>query len=113
LDRAHFRRPKLGDNAALQHFLVFLRSQNATAEEIEVDHSPSPVEQHVLAYEQYLQDAGALSRQTTINYRPAVQDFLNFRFSDHEVSLAQLRAVDVTDFMRKKVSHSTCGAPKS
>ncbi|MCF3948445.1 site-specific integrase [Acidiphilium sp. AL] len=104
LDRAHFRRPKLGDNAALQHLLVFLRSQNAIAEEIEVDHSPSPVEQHVLAYERYLQDARALSRQTIINYRPVVRDFLNFRFSDDEVSLAQLRAVDVTDFVQKKVS---------
>ena len=29
LDRAHSRRPKLGDNAALQHLLVFLRTQNA------------------------------------------------------------------------------------
>ncbi|TIP92141.1 MAG: integrase [Mesorhizobium sp.] len=102
LDRT--QRPKLGDNAALRHLLAFLRSQNAIAEEIGADHNPSAVEQHVLAYEQYLRDARGLSRQTIINYRPAVRDFLNFRFSDGEVSLAQLRAVDVTDFVRKRVS---------
>lgn len=102
LDRA--QRPKLGDTAALRHLLAFLRSQNAIAEEIEADHNPSPVEQHVQAYERYLQDARALSRQTIINYRPVVRDFLNFRFSDGEVSLAQLRAVDVTDFVQKAIS---------
>jgi integrase/recombinase XerD len=102
LDRA--QRPKLGDNAALRHLLAFLRGQNAIAEEIEANHSPSAAEQHVLAYEQYLRDARALSRQTIINYRPVVRDFLNFRFSDGGVSLAQLRAVDVTDFVQKRVS---------
>jgi site-specific recombinase XerD len=102
LDRA--QRPKLGDDAALRHLLVFLRSQNAIAEEIQPGHTPSPVEQHVLAYERYLHHARALSRQTIINYRPVVRDFLNFRFSDGEVSLAQLRAVDVTNFVQKRVS---------
>src|SRR5215469_2752845 len=102
LDRA--QQPKLGDNAALRHLLTFLRSQNAIAEEIEADHNPSPVEQHVLAYEQYLQDARGLSRQTIINYRPVVRDLLNFRLSDGEVSLTQLRAVDVTNFVQKRIS---------
>jgi site-specific recombinase XerD len=102
LDRA--QRPKLGDKAALRHLLAFLRGQNAIAEEIEAEHSPSAVEQHVLAYEQYLRDARALFRQTIINYRPVVRGFLNFRFSDGGVSLAQLRAVDVTDFVQKRVS---------
>jgi integrase/recombinase XerD len=101
LDRA--QRPKLGDSAALRHLLAFLRSQNAITEEPEADHIPSPVEQHVLAYEQYLQNARALSRQTIINYRPVVRDFLNFRF-DGEVSLTQLRAVDVTNFVQKRIS---------
>jgi integrase/recombinase XerD len=102
LDRA--QRPKRGDNAALRHLLAFLRSQNAIAEELEADHNPSPVEQHVLAYEQYLQDARALSRQTIINYLPVVRDFLNFRFSDGEVSLTQLHAGDVTNFVQKRIS---------
>lgn len=102
LDRA--QRPKRGDTAALRHLLAFLRSQNAIAEEIEAGHNPSPVEQHVQAYERYLQHARALSRQTIINYRPAVRDFLSFRFGDGEVSLAQLRAVDVTDFVQKAIS---------
>lgn len=101
LDRA--QRPKRGDGTALRHLLVFLRSQNAIAEEIKAEYNPSPVEQHVLAYERYLQGARALSRQTIINYRPVARDFLNFRFSDGEVSLAQLRAVDVTDFVQRKV----------
>ena len=103
LDRA--QRPKLGDTAALRHLLTFLRTQNAIAEEIQAEHNPSPVERHVQAYERYLQDARALSRQTIINYRPVVRDFLNFRFSDDEVSLAQLRAADVTDFVQKAISH--------
>ncbi|WP_246811466.1 hypothetical protein [Mesorhizobium silamurunense] len=55
LDRA--QRPKLGDTAALRHLLAFLRSQNAIAEAIEADHNPSPVEQHVQAYERYLHHA--------------------------------------------------------
>ncbi|MEX2696644.1 hypothetical protein [Rhizobium mongolense] len=75
LDRA--QRPKLGDAAALRHLLAFLRSQNAIAEEIEADHNPSLVEQHVQAYERYLRDARALARATIINYRPVVRDFLN------------------------------------
>jgi integrase/recombinase XerD len=98
------QRPKFGDAAALRHLLAFLRGQNAIAEETKVDHNPSPVEQHLQAYERYLQHARALSHQTIINYRPAVRDFLNFRFSDGEVSLAQLRAVDVTDFVQKAIS---------
>ncbi|RWE91257.1 MAG: integrase [Mesorhizobium sp.] len=102
LDRA--QRPKLGDTAALRHLLAFLRSQNAIAEEIEADHNPSPVEQHVLAYERYLRDARALARETIINYRPVVRDFLNYRFGDGEVLLAQLRADDVTKFVQQKVS---------
>ena len=102
LDRA--QRPKRGDRTALRHLLAFLRSHNAIAEEIKAEYNPSPVKQHVLAYERYLQDARALSRQTIINYRPVVRDFLNFRFSGGEVSLAQLRAVDVTDFVQRKVS---------
>lgn len=101
---ARAQRPKLGDGAALQHLLAFLRSQNAIAEEIEADHNPSPAEQHLQAYEQYLQHARALSRQTIINYRPVVRDFLSFSFGDGEISLAQLRAADVTDFVQKKVS---------
>jgi site-specific recombinase XerD len=102
LDRT--QRPKRGDGTALRHLLAFLRCQNAIAEEIKAEYNPSPVEQHVLAYERYLQDARALSRQTIINYRPVARDFLNFRFSDGEVSLAKLRAVDVTDFVQRKVS---------
>ena len=104
LDREHYRRPKLGDGAALRHLVDFLRSKNGIAEEIEVEHSPSPIEQHVLAYEAYLQDARALSHQTIINYRPIVRDFLSYRFGDGEVSLAQLRAVDITEFVQWKVS---------
>jgi integrase/recombinase XerD len=102
LDRA--QRPKLGDNAALRHLLAFLRSHKAIAEEIEANQNLTPVEQHVLAYEHYLQDARALSRQTIINYRPVVRDFLNFRFRDGEVSLTQLRAVDVTNFVQRRIS---------
>jgi integrase/recombinase XerD len=104
LDRARYRRPKLGDSAALRHLLDFLRSKNAIAEEIKAEHSPSPIEQHVSAYESYLQGARALSRQTIINYRPIVRDFLNYRFGGGEVSLGQLRAIDVTEFVRQKVS---------
>jgi hypothetical protein len=66
---------------------------------------PIMVEQHVLEYEQYLQDVRALSRLTIINYRPIVRDFLNFRFSDGDVSLTQLRAVDVTTFVQMRISH--------
>ncbi|MER8428171.1 hypothetical protein [Mesorhizobium sp. M1403] len=104
LARAHDRRPKLGDKAALRHLLIFLRSQNAIAEERKVEYDLSPVEQHVLAYEGYLRDARALALETVINYRPIVRDFLNFRFGSGEVSLAQLRAVDVTQFVQQKVS---------
>ena len=104
VDRAQYRRPKLGDGAALRHLLDFLRSEHAIDEEIKEERSPSPIEQHVLAYEAYLQDARALSRQTIINYRPFVRDFLTYRFREGDVSLAQLRAADVTDFVQQKVS---------
>jgi integrase/recombinase XerD len=104
LDRAHYRRPKLGDSAALRHLFHFLRNQNAIAEENKAEYHRSPIEQHVLFYELYLQDTRALSRQTIINYRPFIRDFLNHRFGDGNVSLAQLSAVDVAEFVRQKVS---------
>jgi integrase/recombinase XerD len=104
LDRARHRRPKLGDSASLRHLLEFLRSQKAIAEEVEAERNPSPIEQHLLAYEAYLQGARALSRQTIVNYRPFVRDFLVHRFGGGEVSLAQLRASDVTGFVQQKVS---------
>ena len=104
LDRAHHRRPKLGDSAALRHLLDFLRSKDVIAEEIRVEGSPSPAEQHVLAYVAYLQDARALSPQTIKKYQPVVRDFLRYRFGDGEVSFARLRAADVTRFVQQKVS---------
>jgi len=104
LDRAHYRRPKRGDSAALRHLLDFLRSKDAIAEEVHLERSPSPIEQQVLAYESFLQDARALARPTIINYLPIVRDFLNYRFGGDEVTLAQLRAVDITEFVQQKVS---------
>nr|WP_292619387.1 hypothetical protein [Mesorhizobium sp.] len=80
--------------------MAFLRSQNAIAEEIKAEYNPSPIEQHVLGG---ICIARALARQTIINYRSVVP-FLNFRFSGGEVSVAQLRAVDVTDFVQKAIS---------
>ena len=62
------------------------------------------IEQHLADYERFLQDARALSRQTIINYRPVVRDFLSYRFGDGEVMLAHLRAIDVTNFVQKTVS---------
>jgi integrase/recombinase XerD len=104
LDRVRDRRPKLGDSAALRHLLDFLRSRNAVAEETKTEHFPTPIEQHLADYERFLQDARALSRQTIINYRPVVRDFLRYRFGDGEVMLAHLRAIDVTNFVQKTVS---------
>jgi site-specific recombinase XerD len=89
LDQAHDRRPKLGDSAALRHLLAFYEARTQSLK---------------LAYESYLQDARALSRQTIVNYQPFIRDFLNHRFGGGEVSLAQLRAVDVTEFVQQKVS---------
>lgn len=103
VDRACHRRPKLGDNAALQHLLEFLRSQRAVPEAVKEAHSPSSIEQHALAYEAYLEGARALSRQTIINYLPFIRDFLAYRFGDAEVSLSQLCAADVTGFVQHKV----------
>ncbi|MBB4189825.1 site-specific recombinase XerD [Sinorhizobium terangae] len=103
-ERAQFRRPKRGDDAALRHLLDFLRSVGAMPEEVKDEYQPSPIELHVQAYESYLRDARALNRKTIVNYRPVVRDFLNFCFSDGAVLLAELRAVDVTDFVQKRTS---------
>lgn len=103
-ERAQFRRPRRGDDAALRHLLDFLRSVGAIPEDVENECQPSPVELHLQAYESYLRDARALNRQTIVNYRPVIRDFLHFRFSDGAVSLAELRAVDVTDFVQKRTS---------
>ncbi|WP_237361922.1 site-specific integrase [Rhizobium gallicum] len=82
---------------------LFYEARTQSSKRLRAGYNPLPVEQHVLAYERYLKDVRALSRQTIVNYRPVARDFLNFRFSDGEVSLAQLRAVDVTDFVQRKV----------
>jgi integrase/recombinase XerD len=110
---ARTQRPKRGDRAALRHLLGFLRSHNAIAKEIEADNNRSSTEQHVLAYVRHLHDVRALARPTIDNYRPVVREFLNFRFRDGDVSLAQLRAVDVSNFVQSKISRINMRSAKN
>ena len=94
------RRPNQGDAAALSHFVEFLRGERLIPAEKVATRRPTPAEQCVQAYEQYLREERALAESTIINYAPFIGQFLKGRFGAGPVKLSSLRAGDVVQFVQ-------------
>jgi site-specific recombinase XerD len=86
-----------GDAAALYRFLHMLREQGATRQK-----KPSLSLQQRLTtnYGRYLLDERGLTRASVVNYVPLIDQFLSARFPRIPIKLSQLRAPDVTEFVR-------------
>jgi site-specific recombinase XerD len=101
--RARHLRPRQGDSGALSSLVEFLRLQGAIPEEKQPTSRLTPVEQCTQAFEAYLLNARALAHATIINYVPFVHGFLEDRFGNGPVTLAQLCANDVVRFVQRQV----------
>ena len=100
--RARHVRPRSGDSAALAHLLDFLRREGVIRAEKTPAHRPTPVEQCVQAFEQYLREVRALAQQTIIAYLPFIRSFIKDRFGDGGVTLSRLCAGDVVGFVQRR-----------
>lgn len=98
------RRPRRGDLAALDHFIEFLRREGVLAGESMSASPPTPSEQCVLAYEQYLREERALAEATIVNYVPFVTRFLEDCFGFNPFKLSRLRARHVVEFVQREAS---------
>lgn len=98
--RARQVKPRPGDGAALRHLIDFLRGESLIPAETVVVPRSTPVEDCAQAYAQYLREAQALTEATIINYVPFAQSFLQGRFGDGPVALADLSARDVVTFVQ-------------
>jgi site-specific recombinase XerD len=95
-------RPYLGDVAALNQLLDFLRKNGAIPAKKISPRPLTPAERHTQAYEYYLREARGLARATIVNYVPFVRGFLKDCFGEEAVTLSNLRATDIVRFVRRE-----------
>jgi site-specific recombinase XerD len=89
-----------GDAAALFRFLQMLREQGATQQQKK---SPLPPQgQLTTNFGRYLLEERGLTQATVVNYVPFIDQFLSARFQQIPFNVSQLRAPDVTDFVRRQ-----------
>lgn len=101
--RARQVQPRLGDPAALDHLMKFLRDEGLIpAMTISVQRL-TPVERCVQAYEKHLREARGLTEATILNYVPFVRAFLECRFGTGSARLSRLSADDVVRFVQHQV----------
>jgi|KBSMisStandDraft_5_1062788.scaffolds.fasta_scaffold210365_2 site-specific recombinase XerD len=86
-----------GDAAALYRFLEMLRERGATRQN---KPTQSPRQRLTTKYGRYLLDERGLTRACVVNYVPFIDQFLTARFRRNPLKLSQLRAPDVTEFVR-------------
>lgn len=100
----HYRfqqqKPHRGDNAALMHFLDFLRTVDAIPAETLSEPRLTAAEQCAQSYEHYLYEVRGLTKLTVVNYVPFVRNFLQERFSAGPVDLSTLCTTDVVRFVQ-------------
>ncbi len=100
--RARRVRRHRGDAAALRQFIDFLRRRGVVRAEKISPLRPTPIEQAVQAFAQYLLGERALVRATVVNYIPFIRRFLTDRFGGGPVRLSRLQARDVTGFVQRQ-----------
>jgi len=89
-----------GDAAGLYRFLHMLREQGATRRQKKPPLSPQ--QRLTTNYGRYLLEERGLTQATIVNYVPFIDQFLSARFQRIPINLSQLRAPDVTDFVRRQ-----------
>jgi integrase/recombinase XerD len=86
-----------GDPAALYRFLQMLRERGATRQNKPIQ---SPQQRLTTKYGRYLLEERGVTRACVVNYVPFIDQFLSARFRRIPLKLSQLRAPDVTEFVR-------------
>jgi integrase/recombinase XerD len=103
----HYRARKVmlrkDDIAALKHLIDYLQREGLIASEKASPQRLTPAEQCAEAYSCYLREARALAEATIINYVPFIREFLTDRFGRGTVTLEQICAGDVVQFVQRKV----------
>jgi site-specific recombinase XerD len=89
-----------GGAAALYRFLHMLRDQGATRRPKKPPLSPQ--QRLTTSYGRYLLEERGLTQATVVNYVPFVDQFLSARFQQIPLNLSQLRAPDLTGFVRRQ-----------
>jgi len=87
-----------GEAATLYRFLHVLRDQGATRRPKKPPLSPQ--QRLTTNYRRYLLEERGLTQATVVNNVPFIEKFLFARFQRSPCKLSQLRAQDVTDFVR-------------
>jgi len=88
------------DTAALKQFMSFLRRQGVIPVEETAPRRPSPVEQEVVPFEDYLLRERVLSCATVASYVPFIRAFLTDRFGHRPAMFSRLCAGDVVRFVQ-------------
>jgi site-specific recombinase XerD len=100
--RARQQRICAGDATALKQLLDFLLDGDVIPVDKIRQPRPSPIEQHVRAYERYLREERALATATIVNYVRFIREFLKDCFGSVPVRLSQLCAGDVVRFVQRQ-----------
>ncbi|MFN7998421.1 MAG: site-specific integrase [Bryobacteraceae bacterium] len=98
--RVHQVEDRRGDGRALNRLLALLRQRGIVKPDLERS-VETPQQRVVNGFRQYLLQERRLSLATPHNYLPVVDQFLSERFSRKVLKLSAIRAVDVTDFVRR------------
>jgi integrase/recombinase XerD len=96
------RRPSRGDQAALGHFVDFLRRKGVLPFENMSANRSTPAERCVRMYERFLREERALAEATIVYYVRFANRFLRDRFGPNPVKPSRLRARDVIGFVRRE-----------
>jgi site-specific recombinase XerD len=89
-----------GDAAGLYRFLHMLREQGTARWQKK---PPLSSQQRLTTnYGRYLLEERGLAQATIVNYVPFIDQFLSARFKRIPINLSQLRAPDVTSFVRRQ-----------
>jgi len=108
------RSPRLGALACLRRLMAHLRLSGAVSQEpVAPCPKTSPIQEILTAYGEHLSCTQALSRATCVQYVPFSKRFLTERFKDGLVDLAELRAVDVVDFIDRQAASLSPARAKS
>jgi site-specific recombinase XerD len=109
--RLRRRRLRRGHRAALLRLLGMLRKQGIAVQRPR-HRDPSPLDHIEEDFKRFLSVERGLAPATLVNYVPLVNRFLSERFGQGPIQLAQLRATDIIDFVRRHANDSGPGRTK-
>ena len=93
-----------GEHAALKRLVEYLKQMNIIAPH-PIDNKPTPIQQALSAYANYLQDERELCDKTRIQYCPIIEQFLSGRFGQGALEFSALRAGDIIGFITQQAKH--------